>query len=97
MKILQSTQNQLAFLGISSKRQTNKRKIIFGSVLLGICIVLQCAAIFQPVNEFKEYIDHVDMSLTTIIVAIIFTVIIFSIRILFDFIDMFEKLINDSE
>lgn len=96
MKIFQSIQHQFATLGINSKQQNHNPKIIFGLTLLAMCIVLQCAATFQPANEFKEYIEHVNMTLTTVIVAIIFIVIIFSIRLLFELLDMFEKLIlND--
>lgn len=97
MKIFQSIQNQFAILGISSEQQILNRKIVFGLTLLGMCIVLQCAATFQPANEFKEYIDRVNMTSTTIIAAIIFAVVIFNIKNLFEIINMFEKLINDSE
>lgn len=97
MKIFQSIQNQFAILGINSQQQNLNPKIIVGAIFLGVCIVLQSAAIFEPTNEFKEYIDCVYMTSTTIIVSTIFVVLVFSMRILFEFIEMVEGLINESE
>lgn len=62
MKIFQSVQNQFAILGIDSSQQIRNRKIIFGSILLGLCVSLECAATFQPANEFKQYVDRVYMT-----------------------------------
>lgn len=100
MKILQTVQNNLEILGISSiqsKQAFCNGKVLLCLLLCGLLIVMNCVFLIDVAQSFKEYTDSI--YITSVSVAVFSSLVFFIGKMskLFEMIDSFEKIVDESK
>lgn len=100
MKVLQTVQNNLEIIGISSiqsKQKIYNRKALLYLLLCGTLIIMNCVFLIDVAQSFKEYTDSI--YITSVSVAVFFSLLLLISRManLFELIDNFEKLVDERE
>lgn len=100
MKIFETVQNNLEILGISltqSKQSFYNGKASLYLLLSGTLIIMNCVFLIDVAQSFKEYTDS--SYITSVSVAVFFSLLFLISRManLFELIDNFEKVVDESE
>lgn len=101
MKVLKTSQEYFAFLGISSEKSRQKLffnyKILMGFILLGYSLVAHFVYSIYVVKSFDKCIECICGIFATVVITTCFATMVFGMRILFESIDSIENLIETSE
>lgn len=102
MKIFRTYKKNYAILGIELSNQSTQKypfnpRVFFGFLSFGCAIIFEFVYIFHVANAFMEYVVAICTTSGTIIMLVCFAAIVFKRNLLFDAIDITEKLIDTSE
>lgn len=100
MKLFQRTQSYLAILGIEpnqliQRHQFNGR-ILMGFLLLGLSTILFSLFLFYEAKNFREYTEIIYILSGMIVCTTAFTSTILKRKMIFDFFEMAENIVNTS-
>lgn len=102
MKLFQSVQSNLAVCGIFPIQSVPTQsgfnwKMFKVAFFQGLECVLSCLFFVYGAHTFREYTVAIYMTSATIMVTLYFVILVLKMAQLFEFIDSFEKIINESE
>lgn len=100
MKIFQSVKMYLARMGIKLQQQNQSHPFnaqnVFAFFVFGSCISLNSAYFFLVANSFVESTESLYIICIAIVCTIIFTILIWKMSNLFDLINNFERIVEES-
>lgn len=102
MKLFQLTQKHFALLGISLCQSKQKysflnRKILKVYFCYWFAIILYFASFIWETHTFREYTELIFKMLIPILLAIVFTIVVMKMEILFEIIDKCESIVDKSK
>lgn len=97
MKVLEIVQTHLSILGISSTEYPFNRRILFGFLLFGSCMVLHFTYIFCDATGFMDYVVSICLTLASAVIFATFATIHSKRVLLFDSIEKIEQFVDTSK
>lgn len=101
MRLFQSVQSFFAIVGITSYQSMQKHpfnhKILATFFSYSLTMTSYNVYLFHVATTFWEYNDNIYMNSATMLVVIGFTIVVFNIKKLFEFIDSCEAITIDSK
>lgn len=102
MKLFQSIQLNLAVLGIFPNHSMQTQygfnvKIFKVAFFQGLYGILSCLFFVYEAHTFREYTDTIYMTSATIMVMLYFLILLVKRTKFFEFVNRFEKFVNDRE
>lgn len=97
MKIFESAKMSLASMELDANKRPFHRKQLLKVMHSFLAIVLECLYIVYDANTAREYINSIFMTTIGIIVFIAYLSTIFKTTTIYNFIDHYETIVNESE
>lgn len=97
MNFFQTTKKTFATLGISSNQRTLNRKMLTFFNLFWLDVILNCMYTFREPNTIVEYAESIVSTMTTALIAMLYTIIIINWNAMHDVIEIIDELADKSK